>query len=114
MAHRPSAASNALFAAVAGHLLLIGLLMLALPAPRPPTVHSDRVLQLIPLRAAPAVPEPAAARTPGPSAVIDRTAAPGAAAPGPTDTVRRSCGTPSSAQQAATKAASPALSGLSP
>lgn len=86
MAHRPSAASNALFAAVAGHLLLIGLLMLALPAPRPPTVHSDRVLQLIPLRAAPAVPEPAAARTPGPSAVIDRTAAPGAAAPGPTDT----------------------------
>jgi protein TonB len=95
MAHRPSAASNALFAAVAGHLLLIGLLMLALPAPRPPTVHSDRVLQLIPLRAAPAVPEPAAARTPGPSAVIDRTAAPGAAAPGPTDTAAAPRASPS-------------------
>jgi len=95
MAHRPSAASNALFAAVAGHLLLIGLLMLALPAPRPPTVYSDRVLQLIPLRAAPAVPEPAAARTPGPSAVIDRSAAPGAAAPGPTDTAAAPRASPS-------------------
>ena len=86
LTHRPPAATSAFAVAVVGHLLLIGLLMLALPAPRPPTVHSDRVLQLMPLRAAPAVPEPATVRTPGPSAVIDRVAAPWAAVPAVTDT----------------------------
>lgn len=84
--HHPPADTSALAVAVAGHLLLIGLLIVALPAPRPPAVHSDRVLQLMPLPAAPAVPEPAAVRTPAPSAAIDRTAAPWAAAPAVADT----------------------------
>ena len=78
--HRPSAATSALAVAVAGHLLLIGLLMVALPAPRAPVLESDRILQLVPLRAAPTAPEPAAVRTPAPSAVIGGTAAPATSA----------------------------------
>ncbi|HXF07626.1 MAG TPA: energy transducer TonB [Candidatus Acidoferrales bacterium] len=86
LTHRPPAATSAFALAVAGHLLLISLLMLALPAPRPPTVHSDRVLQLMSLGAAPAVPEPTAVRTPTPSAVIDRMSAPWATVSAVTDT----------------------------
>jgi len=91
LTHRPPAAANALFAAVAGHLFLFGFLMTVLPGPRAPVLESDRILQLVPLRAAPALSD--TAPTPSSSALIDRTAAPRAA--------------PSAARPVASRAASP-------